>query len=1207
MHLGRYRLLAQRGAGRDGIVYRGLTAEGDPVEIRVLTGARADVDRWRALTRRLHLAALLDHPSARRVHHLDLDHDPPYLALAWTEAQSLCQALGGRLPLALPEVAALAEELAAVLLAAHRLGLAHGQLGPSTVWRTSNRGLLLDFTGWGSATTELDASSRAPEPVVGEPADPSTDIFALGALLFWCSTGQALKRLVQDNLTLPTQLDSRLGRLLQAMVSTDPVERPSAREVVQRLRVPQPALEVTGLHGGLATGVVQGELGATVGDPSPIAAAAPELRAERLGRYRLLEKLGEGGMGTVYRAEDPADGSIVAIKVLRPESLRAPMAVRRLHKEARLLAEVNNPYVTNFLELNEDSGIHYLVLEYVAGQSLGKLLGESNRLDERTALAIAADVAHALADAHERGIVHRDIKPENILLQEDEGGRRKAEEEGSSFRVKLSDFGLARHIDESESLHLTQTGAIVGTPLYMAPEQGTGGAAIDARTDVYALGCTLFHLLAGRPPFLGETPFAVITQHAKEPPPPLQKLNPALSEGVCRIVEKCLAKSPDSRYPNAGALQRDLERLLRGEPTSIVVHPRLPPCDPHKVREYEFVWELEASPAQLWPFVSNTERLNRAAGLQPVVYETEVEEDAAAGSLRPRVRRFGKMREAGLTVGWEEHPFEWIEGQRLGVLREFRQGPIKWLLNVQELSPLAGGGTRLTHRVRLEPHGLIGRTAAAVKVGIQGRRALDRIYRRMDAALTGKLGSLSQVDLFEEPTELSGGRRRQLDALLDQLGAEGVSPAVVERLGDFVATAPDQEVSRIRPLALARRLALDPEQVVAACLHGSRLGLFVLLWDILCPVCRIPSEVKDTLKVLREHGRCDACNLDFELDFANSVEMIFRAHPALRETVLGTYCIGGPAHSPHVVAQVRVAAGERLELDLTLPEGAYRVRGPQLPFTLDCRTQPAAPTSELELRLAHGPDADTPRLLRTERQRFVLTNDHDTELVVRVERLASRADALTAARASALALFRELFPDEVLSPGQLVSVSTITLLVTALEGAGQLYAKLGDARAFSVIHEHFRLLDERIRREGGALVKTVGEGLLAVFREPVAAVRTAVDLPALLAQHETTRGLRLRLGVHQGPAMAATINDQLDYFGATVNRAAQLLPQAGGGDLLLTPSVAGDSQVAALLQNRGLECEVLAPAKEGAAFELLHRLRLAPESPTNAKKPPFPE
>src|SRR5262249_27899942 len=153
----------------------------------------------------------------------------------------------------------------------------------------------------------------------------------------------------------------------------------------------------------------------------------------------------------------------------------------------------------------------------------------------------------------------------------------------------------------------------------------------------------------------------------------------------------------------------------------------------------------------------------------------------------------------------------------------------------------------------------------------------------------------------------------------------------VERLGEFLAVAPPQEAARIRPLALARRLGLDPEQVVAACLHGARSGLLVLLWDVLCPACRIPSEVKDTLRALREHGRCDACNLAYELDLATSVELIFRAHPEVRDADVATYCIGGPAHSPHVVAQVRVAAGERLDLDLHLAEGAYRLRGPQLP------------------------------------------------------------------------------------------------------------------------------------------------------------------------------------------------------------------------------------------------------------------------------------
>jgi class 3 adenylate cyclase len=230
-----------------------------------------------------------------------------------------------------------------------------------------------------------------------------------------------------------------------------------------------------------------------------------------------------------------------------------------------------------------------------------------------------------------------------------------------------------------------------------------------------------------------------------------------------------------------------------------------------------------------------------------------------------------------------------------------------------------------------------------------------------------------------------------------------------------------------------------------------------------------------------------------------------------------------------------------------------------------------------------------PRSLKPGGQVVALTNDQSRELVVRVERTADRDDALTAARASSLALFRELFPGEILSPGRLVSVATVTLLVTALDQAGDLYEKLGDAPAFGVIHEHFRLLDERIRREGGALVKTVGEGVQAAFTEPVAAVRAALDLQAALAKGDATSDLRLRVGVHRGPAMVATLNDHLDYFGTTVSQAAQLPALAAGGEVVLTQAVAADPQVAALLQSRGLEGRVFTACLPGLPDGLLQR------------------
>jgi class 3 adenylate cyclase len=416
-------------------------------------------------------------------------------------------------------------------------------------------------------------------------------------------------------------------------------------------------------------------------------------------------------------------------------------------------------------------------------------------------------------------------------------------------------------------------------------------------------------------------------------------------------------------------------------------------------------------------------------------------------------------------------------------------------------------------------------------------------------------------------------RRSRLNQGIDRLVQCDVEPAVADRLSEFLSQAPDPEVARIRPLALARRLGLDPDQVIEACLHGAREGLLVLLWDLLCPVCRISSKIEDTLRAIRDHGHCPACNLDYPLDFASSVELVFRVHPEIRQVDLKTYCIGGPAHSPHVLAQVRIAAGERVELALELTAGSYRIRGPQLPWSADFQVQPRAPTRLWEINLATGPAADDPRMLRAGHQVLTFASELDREILVRIERVAMRDDALTASRAASLALFRQLFPDEVLSPGQLAAVATVTLMAIQLDPAqaDRLYQDLGDSRAFNVIHELFRILDGAVRDAGGAVVKTVGEGLLAAFEKPAAAVGLGLVVDGNLRQGELTCDLRLRTGIHRGMALAANINDHLDYFGTTARQVMKLCSQLQDGELALSPSVASDPEVAALLEDREIE------------------------------------
>ena len=494
--------------------------------------------------------------------------------------------------------------------------------------------------------------------------------------------------------------------LIPLLLAADPADRPPVRSLLAQMAAEAENAET-------ATGLPNSAAGEGTDAP------------ERVGRFRLVQMLGEGGMGSVYRAVDVTDGTVVAVKLLRGRWSDNEAAWRRMRKEARLLAEVNNPYVANLIEFNEDGGVPYLVLEFVEGESLVQVLARRKRLPELEAAAVMADVARALADAHRRGIVHRDVKPENIMVVGDwwlvDGGKPAAPSSPTAHhqppttRVKLCDFGLARHVLESQSLNLTGAGAVVGTPLYASPEQCTG-AAVDVRTDVYAMAATLFHLLAGRPPFLADTVLAVTHMHVHQPPPPLRQFNPHVSDGMCRIIEKALAKSPDARHADAEAFLLDLERLRRGEAVRDAVHPRLPPADSGKVLQYDWAWELEAAPDRLWPYVADTERLNRAAGIPAVEFTTEP--DPAGGA-----RRFGEFQRMGIVNAWREHPFEWVEGRRLGVLREYSRGVLKWLASIVELKPRAGGGTTLTHQVRVEPRGVLGRIAAAVEIGARGKPA----------------------------------------------------------------------------------------------------------------------------------------------------------------------------------------------------------------------------------------------------------------------------------------------------------------------------------------------------------------------------------------------------------------------------------------------------------------------------------------------------
>jgi eukaryotic-like serine/threonine-protein kinase len=319
-----------------------------------------------------------------------------------------------------------------------------------------------------------------------------------------------------------------------------------------------------------------------------------------LNQYKILERLGRGRMAGVFKAVHNL-GQVVAIKVLPPSRAKLPQILARFQREAQLAMRLKHPNVVRSFQVGEQGGVHYLVMEHLEGETLEELLRRRRTLEPAEACRLAHQTLLGLAHIHEQGMVHRDIKPANIFLEEtrDEGRGAKESTPGGSFRaphpsplvprVKILDIGLAREFFEETlpsaagqdgPVELTAEGVLLGTPDYLAPEQARDPRRSDIRADIYSVGCVLYHMLTGKPPFPDRNLFNQIVRHATEPPRPLRTFNPAIPEGLEQIVGWMIAKQPDQRYPTPDRAAKALEMflLVGAEPDN--------PEEPPQMRRY---------------------------------------------------------------------------------------------------------------------------------------------------------------------------------------------------------------------------------------------------------------------------------------------------------------------------------------------------------------------------------------------------------------------------------------------------------------------------------------------------------------------------------------------------------------------------------------------------------------------------------------------
>ena len=577
-----------------------------------------------------------------------------------------------------------------------------------------------------------------------------------------------------------------------------------------------------------------------------------------------------------------------------------------------------------------------------------------------------------------------------------------------------------------------------------------------------------------------------------------------------------------------------------------------------KPRRRTWVWHFDAPPAEIWPIMADTARFNEAAALP----KHEIEEIPQADGS---VLYLGRLKRGPFTLEWREKPVNWVHAQWFEHCREFRNGPFRLLCATFELSP-EGMGSRGVYTVNVAPANLLGTAILAGGFLSNAGRTFARL-----AAEANQFALGMRPDPFDHPkATLSPEASRRVDAMVAAIDATPNGHRLARKLADFVVSAQEVDLWQIRPLKLARDWKLEARAAVELCLQAVKSGLLELHWDLLCPRCRVAKASTVALDQLPTGAHCSTCNIDYGRDFSRNIEASFRPTASVRPISGGQYCLFGPMSTPHIKLHVTLDPGQSRDVPVQLSHGDYRLRtlepGPERFIAWNAGGFPEVIADDGSVQAGPASPDGTVRLSNRSRRPLTLI----------IEERAWVKDALTADRATTLQAFRDLFASETLRPGDDVGIGEITLMFTDLKGSSAFYERVGDARAYRLVREHFAFLAALIREYDGAIVKTIGDAVMAAFADPGHAIGAALSIQDKVAGFNAGHGgeaIVIKLGLHKGPCIAVPLNERLDYFGSTVNLAARLQGQSIGGDIVLSRQLADDPAVAAALEGRALQDE----------------------------------
>jgi class 3 adenylate cyclase len=513
----------------------------------------------------------------------------------------------------------------------------------------------------------------------------------------------------------------------------------------------------------------------------------------------------------------------------------------------------------------------------------------------------------------------------------------------------------------------------------------------------------------------------------------------------------------------------------------------------------------------------------------------------------------------------------------------------------------------MTYEIRATPRNVVGLIAIPLQIRVViGPRLRAAIQKYDELAATEVIetaGESTSQSTFDLPRLASLKEKLITDLKNSDEPARRI--AIANRLVDFIEHGDDLAVSSIRAYKLADDWKEPRRLVLEVCLQATRAGLLDFQWDLLCPLCRGAKRSEHSLKDIEKNVHCGTCKIDFTVNFDRYVELTFTPNPSVRRVDVPYFCVGSPEWTPHVVAQQLLPAGDQRELILPLESGNYRLRALELQGAQDVTVSHGGATSAQVTVSTNGWGRESLRV--DEKFSLSLKNDTDAEQLLILERTEWSDQATTAAEVTALQAFRDLFAEEALRPGEQISVGTLTILFTDLKHSTQLYREIGDATAFGRVMNHFDVVKKSIAEHDGAVVKTIGDAVMAVFRSAADGLGAMLEVQQMLAAPpDGVMPLALKAGLNTGPCIAVTLNDRLDYFGSTVNMAARLEGLSTGCDVIISRSVFEDAKVRELIESKGLSVVEFDMSLKGFEHERFELWRVSHKETQDHKQcPPF--